>query len=71
MSAVCIGFGSCIVSIFPCSASALGLGRPFFMSLRRPNPNPTPMILSLHTNALYLCIDGFVILVACFQHECI
>ncbi|KAH9833599.1 uncharacterized protein C8Q71DRAFT_774101, partial [Rhodofomes roseus] len=25
---VCMGFGSCIVSIFPCPASALGLGRP-------------------------------------------
>ncbi|EKM55192.1 uncharacterized protein PHACADRAFT_71118, partial [Phanerochaete carnosa HHB-10118-sp] len=28
--AVCTGFGSCTVSIFPCPASALGLGRPFF-----------------------------------------
>ncbi|EJF57185.1 hypothetical protein DICSQDRAFT_70041 [Dichomitus squalens LYAD-421 SS1] len=27
--AVCTGFGSCTVSIFPCPASALGLGRPF------------------------------------------
>ena len=26
--AVCTGFGSCTVSIFPCPASALGLGRP-------------------------------------------
>ena len=29
--AVCMGFGSCTVSIFPCPASALGLGRPFFL----------------------------------------
>ncbi|KAM5536600.1 hypothetical protein V8D89_009695 [Ganoderma adspersum] len=29
--AVCMGFGSCTVSIFPCPASALGLGRPFFI----------------------------------------
>ncbi|KAI0821228.1 hypothetical protein BC629DRAFT_1459313 [Irpex lacteus] len=27
---VCMGFGSCTVSIFSCPASALGLGRPFF-----------------------------------------
>ncbi|KAH9832576.1 uncharacterized protein C8Q71DRAFT_777161, partial [Rhodofomes roseus] len=26
--AVCMGFGSCTVSIFPCPASALGLGGP-------------------------------------------
>ena len=28
--AVCTGFGSCTVSIFPCPVSALGLGRPIF-----------------------------------------
>ena len=39
-SAVCTGFGSCTVSIFPCPASALGLGRPYFLLLTRTNPNP-------------------------------
>jgi hypothetical protein len=29
-SSVCMGFGSCTVSIFPCPASAFGLGGPFF-----------------------------------------
>ncbi|KAI0773269.1 hypothetical protein BD413DRAFT_540600 [Trametes elegans] len=35
-----MGFGSCTVPIFSCPASALGLGGPFFLSERRPNPNP-------------------------------
>jgi hypothetical protein len=37
---VCMGFGSCTLSIFPCPASALGLGRPFFWPVIGPNPNP-------------------------------
>ncbi|KZT67354.1 hypothetical protein DAEQUDRAFT_658956, partial [Daedalea quercina L-15889] len=37
---VCMGFGSCTVSIFSCPASALGLGGPLFLSLASPNPNP-------------------------------
>ncbi|EPT04272.1 hypothetical protein FOMPIDRAFT_43979, partial [Fomitopsis schrenkii] len=39
--AVCMGFGSCTVSIFSCPASALGLGGPFLLTVRCPNPNPT------------------------------
>ena len=38
---VCMGFGSCTLSIFPCPASALGLGRPFFWPVIGPNPNPS------------------------------
>ncbi|KAI0333848.1 hypothetical protein GY45DRAFT_187449 [Cubamyces sp. BRFM 1775] len=38
--AVCMGFGSCTVPIFSCPASALGLGGPFFLSVRCSNPNP-------------------------------
>ncbi|KZV72435.1 hypothetical protein PENSPDRAFT_566104, partial [Peniophora sp. CONT] len=38
--AVCMGFGSCTVSIFPCPAPAFGLGGPLFRSAHRANPNP-------------------------------
>ncbi|KAI0312542.1 hypothetical protein OF83DRAFT_637649 [Amylostereum chailletii] len=39
--AVCTCFGVCTVAIFPCPASALGLGGPFFfMSVYLANPNP-------------------------------
>ncbi|KAH9937637.1 uncharacterized protein B0H18DRAFT_971536 [Fomitopsis serialis] len=37
-----MGFGSCIVSIFPCPVPALGLGGPYSLSLRGPNPNLMP-----------------------------
>ncbi|KAI0682573.1 hypothetical protein BC835DRAFT_1399179 [Cytidiella melzeri] len=43
--AVCMGFGSCTVSIFSCPASALGLGGPSFLFQRGPNPNPTVLYL--------------------------
>ncbi|KZV63753.1 hypothetical protein PENSPDRAFT_200204 [Peniophora sp. CONT] len=39
--AVCMGFGSCTVSIFPCPAPAFGLGGPFFRSAPCANPNPS------------------------------
>ncbi|EPT02501.1 hypothetical protein FOMPIDRAFT_38344, partial [Fomitopsis schrenkii] len=44
--AVCMGFGSCTVSIFSCPASALGLGRPFFLLVRPSNPNLSPIQIS-------------------------
>ena len=41
--AVCMGFGSCTVSIFSCPAPAFGLGGPFFRSAHCANPNPIPI----------------------------
>jgi hypothetical protein len=34
LSSVCMGFGSCTVSIFPCPVPAFGLGGPFFCQKR-------------------------------------
>jgi hypothetical protein len=34
-----MGFGSCTVPIFSCPAPALGLGGPYFLPQRGPNPN--------------------------------
>lgn len=43
-----MGFGSCIVSIFPCPVPALGLGRPFFMLFCRANPNLMELSEQIH-----------------------
>ncbi|KZT71730.1 hypothetical protein DAEQUDRAFT_95193, partial [Daedalea quercina L-15889] len=56
--AVCMGFGSCTVSIFSCPASALGLGGPFFLSLGPPNPNP------MHSQSAALVMTSFCAVVA-------
>ncbi|KAF9822232.1 hypothetical protein IEO21_00226 [Rhodonia placenta] len=53
-----MGFGSCTVSIFPCSTSALGLGGRslFFWPLRSPNPNL--MVHPLLHRGLYSVLTG-------------
>ena len=42
--AVCMGFGSCTVSIFSCPAPAFGLGGPFFRPAHCANPNPSSIV---------------------------
>ena len=48
---VCMGSGSCTVSIFPCPALATLAGQAsFFSNFIRPNPNPNVM-------DLYVCYE--------------
>ena len=55
---VCMGFGSCTVSIFSCPTPALGLGGPPFLLVQCTNPNPMYIHTKMRAFQLLQCLSG-------------
>ena len=67
---VCMGFGSCTVSIFSCPAPALGLGGPKFLSVQCSNPNPNNNICDRGSRGLAGCASVLSICVHKANRTC-